>query len=118
MNQSKVFESLHAILVETARSRRTISEGDLMARLGWNDHGRTRRLFLAFLLQSIGTIQQRIGTVPLLPAVVVSGVTGRPAAAFFEQAREYRRLAAAEDEEAFWLRELAEVYAFWGSVGR
>ena len=117
MDQSKVFEFLHAVLVETARSRRTISEGDLMSRLGWNDHGRTRSLFLAFLLQSIGTVQQRIGSIPLLSAVVVSEVTGRPTTAFFEQARECRRLSATEDEEAFWLRELAQVYSFWGRFG-
>ena len=118
MDQSKVFERLHAILVETARARRTISDGELMARLGWNDHGRTRALFLAFLLRSIGYIQYRIGAVPLLPAIVVSGDTGRPAPSFYQLARECGRLREAEDEETFWLRELAKVFSFWGNGAR
>lgn len=114
MDPATVFERLQAILVETARARRTISEGDVMARLGWNDHGPTRAMFFAFLLDSIGYIQNRIGAVPLLPALVICQTTGRPGRSFFDLARSCNRLTDAEDEDAFWLRELAEVYSFWG----
>lgn len=113
MEPSTVFERLRAILVQVAQARKTVSDRDLMARLGWNDHGPNRAQFLAFLLRSIGYIQHRAGSVPLLPAIVVSEETGRPARSFFELARSCDRLTAVEDEDAFWLRELARVYRFW-----
>ena len=115
MNHLRVFERLYEILIETARARRTITDREIMARLGWNDHDRTRAMFLDFELRSIGTIQQRIGTLPLLTAVVVAETTGRPLPVFFEEASAHRRLTGGEDEESFWLGELAQVYSFWRS---
>lgn len=51
----------------------------------------------------------------MLPAIVVSEETGRPAPSFFELARKFSRLREAEDEDAFWMRELATVFSFWES---
>lgn len=108
-------ERLYAILLSVAHSRGTISDREIMARMGWNDHGPTRSMFLLFLLKSIGYGQCRIGSIPILPAIVVSDETGEPLEFSFELSREFNRLGEHEDLTLFWLRELGRVYEFWGN---
>ena len=117
MHPRSIMERLGTILREAARARRLMTERDAIAALGWNDDGPEKRRQLAFLLNSVSTIQVRSHRVPMLAATIVSEDTGRPGRGFFALARGLGVLGAAEDEDRFWMAELARVYRFWGMAG-
>ncbi len=70
MDTPSLFDRLGMILRRIAAARSTIADRDVMAELGWNDHGPERQALLAFLLSSLSYIQLRTHHVPMLAAVV------------------------------------------------
>jgi hypothetical protein len=54
---------------------------------------------------------------PMLSAVALPKDGNRPSAGFFELARQLKRLDSTNPaaEDAFWVRELKRVYAYWSA---
>lgn len=97
-------------LIEIARSRQTISYGELgqVADVSLDtDEGMKN---LGFMLDGIADQELAAGR-PLLAIVVVSGKTGMPGAGLFKYAR--RKGIQKADDVTFFATELNRVYAHW-----
>lgn len=101
-------------LIEVAKARNTIPYGELATVADVTVDTREEMKAVGFILDAIADQELAEGR-PLLPIVVVSGMTNSPGPGLFKYAR--RKGLQKTDDLTFFATELKRVYEYWGSVG-
>jgi hypothetical protein len=107
---TKYFHVL-AELVRAAQYRGLTTYQDIAVIIGLPPKGAYMGAETGHILGEISENEVQAGR-PMLSAVAV-GISGRPGPGFYTLARDLGRLAAGEDELAFWERERQAVYEAW-----
>jgi hypothetical protein len=103
---------MRQIMVEVAKSGRTISYSDLCAMLK-TAYVHYHSPMLTRLLIDIGSAEVHAGRPPL-PAVVVSKTSGIPGAGYFKIDSEQDETTL-PDPKAYWEADLQRVFDYWSS---
>jgi hypothetical protein len=102
-------------LIEVARSRKTISYGELGRVADQTIESDDDIKQLGFLLDEIADQEVAAGR-PLLAVVVVSEKTNMPGGGLFKYAK--RKKLQKTDDMTFFVTELKRVYDHWSEVGK
>ncbi|MBA2319691.1 MAG: hypothetical protein H0V89_00940 [Deltaproteobacteria bacterium] len=100
-----------------AADGRTLTYYQVAERAGLDMSQRPDREALSSLLGEISSHEHRHGR-PLLSAVVVHEQFQMPGGGFYDVALGTGRMAADEDQQAYWDRELRAVHDFWAARRR
>ena len=115
LSREKSILRVYALLIRAAQERRTITNGDVAALMGLPPTGQHMARETGRMLGAINHRERFCGR-PMLTAVVVSSVDGRPGEGFYGLARQAGSLgsgATRDQEREFWRGELERVYEEW-----
>lgn len=115
MEKSKEFLRIYAMLIRAAQQRGFVTDGDVADIMGVNDEDRRKSHSTARMLELISSRERRSGR-PMLSAVVISESSHKPLRTFHKTAHNLGLLPTGltkQQQEAFWLAELARVFDEW-----
>lgn len=109
-------KAAHAALLDAARTQTTVSYADIIHVAGLTLSGDALSGALGYLFYDI--VQAELAkdpNAPMLSAIALPKEGNRPSKGFFDLARELGRLESTlpKDEDAFWVKEVNKVYAYW-----
>ena len=108
----EIHEGIYEAVRQAARESR-LTYYAVIAPLAGLDMGREwDRADIGRILGAISTHEHEAGR-PLLSAIVVHQVDGRPGQGFFALARQLGLLRPEQDEDAFWEAEVRRVHECW-----
>lgn len=109
---------IYPVLVRAAMERRFVRYGEIAPLVGIDLSHQSGPGEIGRLLGEISEDEHRVGR-PLLSSIVVRAGFGQgqgtPGSGYYKMAREQRVLNSGEDEEAFWMREVERIFAFWST---
>jgi len=108
MNHEELYERLR----EVARQGELIYYGVIAPLVGLDMREEWDRAEIGRILGAISTHEHEEGR-PLLSAVVVHQVDGKPGKGFFALAAHLGVMAPDQDKEAFWQEEVRRVHDYW-----
>jgi hypothetical protein len=108
----EIHQGVYEAVRQAAREGRTTYYG-VIAPLAGLDMGREwDRAEIGRILGAISTHEHEAGR-PLLSAIVVHQVDGRPGQGFFALARQLGLFEPGRGEDAFWQAEVRHVHEYW-----
>jgi len=108
----EIHQRVYEAVRQNACEKKTTCYGDIAPLAGLDMGRECDRAEIGRILGAISTREHEAGR-PLLSAIVVRQVDGRPGQGFFVLARQLGLLQPGQGEDDFWQAEVRRVHEYW-----